>query len=163
MQKLNDYINKVITGKKLYSIIGKMPLIKFMHDDDKHYDMEYKDGWNEDVLLFNPTGSCSEGGIYFTLLSHYSCFYKDYGKYARLVKVEDDSKIYVEQGKLKCREVWFNKKEPKEILIKKLFDEYIKYNKKHAYEIIYLNLINDSSLIDYIDPEKRTNVITNII
>lgn len=38
---------------------------KLTCESENHFDLQYHDGLNEDVLPFNPDGSCQPGGLYF--------------------------------------------------------------------------------------------------
>lgn len=43
-----------------------MNFYKILSEEEVQYGMKYHDGLNEDILPFNPTGSCMPGGIYFS-------------------------------------------------------------------------------------------------
>ena len=45
-------------------------LVRICNPDKKHYNYEWHDGENIDILPFISEGSCSEGGLYFTTLEH---------------------------------------------------------------------------------------------
>ncbi len=58
-----------------------MPLLKFMNDDDRHYEMIYGTGFNEDLKEFDNTGNCQSDGIYVTVTTldnHYN-YINQYG------------------------------------------------------------------------------------
>jgi hypothetical protein len=40
--------------------------IKFINKEKKHFGFSYKIGLNQDILQFDPSGSCKKGGLYFT-------------------------------------------------------------------------------------------------
>lgn len=124
-RNLNELMYKTITGKQLKEIIGSMPLLKFMNDDDQHFGMTYHTGINEDCLMFENKSNCSRGGIYVTTLENYESYYTTYGKYARRVDIEDDALIYVEDRKLKCSKVILGERKLKKELLEELVKEYV--------------------------------------
>lgn len=68
--QLDQYVGSVITGKQLNDTLGPIPLLKFMNNDDKHYDLQYKDGINYDILPFDSMHECAKGGIYVTSIEY---------------------------------------------------------------------------------------------
>jgi len=78
---------------------------KFLNDDLKHYDFEYKLGLNVDILPFNPIDECSGGGLYFCEESNCHIFWKDYGKKLALIEIPDDARVYVERDKFKADKI----------------------------------------------------------
>ena len=46
-------------GAQFYKVLAK---------DLKHFDLTYKLGSNKDHNIFNPSGRCQKGGLYFTIL-----------------------------------------------------------------------------------------------
>ena len=58
-----------------------------------HNDFEYKIGYNEDSVKFNPEGSCRPGGFYFTTVEHIHRFL-DYGNHIREVLLLENSQVY---------------------------------------------------------------------
>ena len=45
-------------------------LVRICRPNKKHYDYEWHDGENVDILPFKAEGYCSEGGLYFTTLKY---------------------------------------------------------------------------------------------
>ena len=135
-KSLKELSYMTITGKQLKEIIGDMPLLKFMFDNDQHYGMKYRTGVNEDLLEFKNDDMCSSGGIYVTTLDNFNHYCGHYGSYARRVHIEDDALIYVEDKKLKCNKVTLSEREPNKDLIRKLFLEYV--SNKNNEEILKL-------------------------
>lgn len=125
-KELEDLENQTITGKQLKEIIGDMPLLKFMNNNDRHFEMTYKTGVNKDVIEFDNTGCCSSGGIYVTTLGHSHNYSNSYGDFARRVHIDDDALIYIESSKLKCNKVTLDEKKLKDELMDELFSEYVR-------------------------------------
>ncbi len=80
--------------------------IKLTNSSEIHYNFKYQTGLNIDVLDFNPTGSCSSGGLYFTDLTnmHYWLNHLYDIKYLRYVTLLDNEPIYVEDNKYKVKQ-----------------------------------------------------------
>ena len=78
---------------------------KLTNEDENHNRFQFKDGLNIDFNTFNPTGSCSKGGLYFTEYDKISLWI-NYNfqnmKYIRKVEILDDSKVYIEENKFKA-------------------------------------------------------------
>src|SRR5271156_5210077 len=149
MDNLTQYIGQELTGKRVKELLNGMPLLKFMNDNDKHYNMIYKDGLNEDVLSFNPSNECSSGGIYITTLDNYDHFYDGYGNYAREVIIPDDARVYIEEDKMKCNKVILKEKKNKVDLLKDLFNK----NLEISLKVIKQN----GNVLRFIEQEFRTN------
>jgi hypothetical protein len=93
-----------ITGKEFTEKYPNAELIKFTNKDDLHNGYQYKEGLNELDGPFNEEPICAKGGLYF-------CFKKDCGRWveyrnmkmenAWCVKIPDDAKIVIMDGKMK--------------------------------------------------------------
>lgn len=148
MDFLKEHENKVLSGKEVKEIMGKLSayFIKFTNDTDKHYGMKYVTGLNVDIVPFNPRGSCSEGGIYFCHI--YSCFdyIYAYGDFARQVILPDDAKIYVEKEKVKADKVILGEKFSKKNLVREMMRNASildpNRTKKCLMEILKVSVIN---------------------
>ena len=151
--KIDNFIGHLVSGAVLTEILGTMPLLKFMNDNDIHYGMKYVDGYNKDILPFNPSRECCKGGIYITALNNCNEFSGSYGQYAREVIVGPGTRIYVEKKKFKCEEVWLGKRKPKDELIRELFNKYALTCQPGALQRIIESNVN---LIQWIDPQIRT-------
>ncbi len=141
----DNIISTVITGKELKKLYPTDHFfIKFMNNNDTHYNMTYKDGFNTDILDFNPNNKCSSGGMYFIDLYNFSRWDR-YGDYLRIVSFKNSDNIYIENGKFKCHEFHLSKK----ILISDFINE---LNETFQYIIIkqnykYLRYIDQNSKI----------------
>ncbi len=115
-KSFKEYKYKVLDGAEFKKIFGGNIFVKLTNKKETHFGMEYKTGLNEDHLEFNPTGSCSPGGLYFTIL-HYASHYMNYKmKYYRTVTLLDDSPVYIEDKKFKTKKfILSDKKELSEL------------------------------------------------
>jgi ribosomal protein L12E/L44/L45/RPP1/RPP2 len=148
---LEDLFGLTISGKQLKQILGSMPLLKFMHDDDQHYGMKYQTGANEDLLEFENSSSCSRGGIYVTTLDNCMHYVGSYGFYARQVSIDDDALVYVENDKLKCNKVTLGPRVEKNQLIRQLLSEFMNDNKSEDKEPGIIRMFDQSpALFRYI-------------
>lgn len=153
MSELDQLVGHTINGDQLNHILNGMPLVKFMLDDDVHYNMKYITGYNKNIEPFKGSGECSPGGIYITTLNNCNRFFNNYGNYAREVWVNSDTMVYVERNKLKCNEVWLGERKLIDELLKELFLRYAS-----VCEPIKFSQIIESRgyLIRWVDPKIRT-------
>jgi hypothetical protein len=150
----DQYIGSVLFGDQLNRLLGSIPLIKFMHNDDKHYGMQYKSGMNHDIRPFDSI-TCSGGGIYFTTIEYWESHVWTYGDSGREVQIPDNAYVYIEShGKLKCSHIWLGDREEKFKLIHRLFDQYIKKSNSHDsnFDIVHRILSINIQSINHIDP-----------
>lgn len=68
---------------------------KFLNRDKRHYDFDYKLGLNIDTKEFNASGSCKEGGLYFTTNKDILTF-TEFGCHLACVTLLKDAKYYVD-------------------------------------------------------------------
>ncbi len=117
-----------------------------MNNNDKHYNMTYKDGENTDILDFNPSSKCASGGLYFTDLYNFDKWnsWNKNGQYLRIVSFKDDEKIYVENTKFKCHSFHLSEKILINKFIKNLDEKYQKIIIKQHNK--YLKLLDESFL-----------------
>jgi len=59
-----------------------------------HHGMKYKEGYNEDIISFNPSGNCLPGGLYFTCEDIFAFWHFGSDVY----EVEPIGEIYEELG-----------------------------------------------------------------
>ncbi len=101
---IHKHVFQVLSGKEFKKIFSGIVFVKLTNEEEIHGKINYKTGFNEDVLEFNPTGECSSGGMYFTTLLDIYMFMNINGTemvYYREVVLDDDSKVYVENCKFK--------------------------------------------------------------
>ncbi len=159
---IEQFVGKTISGQKLNELLGGMPLLKFMNDDDVHFGMQYVTGNNLDILSFNGSGDCCKGGLYVTTLKYFIHFYDRYGAYARRVRINPDALVHVEINKLKCDEIYLEDKILKDDLLKILFMEYLQYLdnlSKDVMEDFLLSMVvvkSNGYVIQFISEDMRT-------
>ena len=73
-----------------------MNYYKITNEEEKHNNMQYKDGLNVDILPFNPKGDCESGGIYFSREDILA--FLEYGPWIRKVELPEDAKVYENPG-----------------------------------------------------------------
>ena len=83
-----------LTGLKFKEIYGT-EFYKILKNDLCHHNFQYVEGENIDTIKFNPSGSCSPGGLYFTNLKNIY-YFLNYGKKVCQVIIDDDSLVYIE-------------------------------------------------------------------
>jgi hypothetical protein len=162
---LKDLFGLTISGKQLKQILGSMPLLKFMNDDDLHYGMKYQTGINEDLLEFENSSSCSRGGIYVTTLDNCMHYVGSYGFYARQVSIDDDALVYVEDKKLKCNKVRLGPRVEQNQLIRQLLSEFMDENKSEDKKPEIIRMFDQSSaLFCYIKiDDKNEDMVIRLI
>jgi hypothetical protein len=66
---------------------------KLTNAEENHNGFKYKDGYNFDIVAFDPTGSCKPGGLYFTKLEHLYQF-EGFGTNLREVRIPKNIAVY---------------------------------------------------------------------
>jgi hypothetical protein len=66
--------------------------LKITNKAELHNRLQYHDGLVEDIVPFEPKGSCVSGGIYFTT-PEYICGFIDYGVWIREVTIPEDAQM----------------------------------------------------------------------
>ena len=85
--------NKAYEGTKFY---------KFLNYNLIHYGVKYELGLNIDPIEFNPTNTCSKGGLYFSEKNKCHLHYRHYGFKLALIEIPNDARVYVEDSKFKA-------------------------------------------------------------
>ena len=75
---------------------------KVLRKSCKHYNFTYKHGLNVDHLPFNPTESCSKGGLYFAELSNLPLWIYFEGFYIAKVTIPSEATVYIEATSFKA-------------------------------------------------------------
>jgi len=87
------------------SLIQNKKFYKFTNYEELHHGLQYNSGVNVDPIPFNPSGECSEGGMYFfeqSQLLHYPSYVQMRDVWwIREVILLPTSKVYKEQNKYK--------------------------------------------------------------
>jgi len=93
---MNDFCGLKIFGEDFNRLmkILKLKPVKLLTYDKRHNDFTFKHGLNIDTKSFNPSGSCSQGGLYFTFESYISQW-QEYGDHVMVwisdIKIPDDA------------------------------------------------------------------------
>lgn len=112
----DDLDGFTVTGKIFNTILKKLNIIpiKLTNSTEIHNRLQLKDGLNIDHIPFNPTGSCSKGGIYFCDLNKINLWlsYKDNRMvHYRFVIIPDDANVYIETNKYKADQLILGERE----------------------------------------------------
>ena len=83
-------------------------LYKILKPNMKHFNYQWREGVNIDVLPWNPSGSCEPGGLYFTTIDQLHNYAQN--PYAQCwvgrVTLDDNEEVWQEQGKWKAHRVF---------------------------------------------------------
>jgi hypothetical protein len=94
----------ILTGSEFKAKYPNTKFYKLTNKSENHNGFQFIDGINIDTQKFNPSCTCSKGGLYFTELNKIAKWIS-YGeqnmKYIREVKILDDSQICIEENKFK--------------------------------------------------------------
>src|SRR5579872_6702491 len=102
------YIQQCITGKVFNHIYSDRCFVKLTNSYENHNGFQFTDGLNVDTNIFNPSGSCRKGGIYFTDIEEAGRWIMYGGstmRYMRQVLVPDNAKVYIEENKFKADKI----------------------------------------------------------
>lgn len=69
--------------------------IKFINSNNNHFGFKYNIGLNIDIKQFDPTGSCTSGGLYFTEIK-YAFKWMTYGTNIALIELCPDAIFYID-------------------------------------------------------------------
>ena len=97
-----NFAGQVFSGKE-FNRLFPYEYRKYVKKSMKHYDFQYKIGFNRDInkLTLN---SCSAGGLYFTTKNK-SYGYSNWGERLFRVKIPDTAEVFIEDGKMKASEI----------------------------------------------------------
>ena len=91
-----------VSGEEFNRIKGSLRLWRFTEKTERHRSVQYQTGLNVDPIKFNPSRTCSAGGLYFcdetqvvTMLNYFHL------EFAREVTLLPDSRVWVEGNKYK--------------------------------------------------------------
>jgi hypothetical protein len=76
--------------------------LKITNEAEIHNNLQYHDGLVEDILPFQPEGSCVPGGIYFTTTEHI-CEFLNYGVWIREITIPEDAQMVQDPDENKWR------------------------------------------------------------
>lgn len=134
------------TLEELYDNYPNTKFFRITNEKELHNGMQYKTGINEDILPFNPTSTCSSGGLYF-FADYQMHTYKKYvidPYYIREVTFDglEDVLIYDEGDKIKANKFILSERE--------LFKDALKIIKPTSHNVKEFINLNPES-INYIN------------
>ena len=159
------------SGAEFNKIYKDTKLYKFLNDDLKHYDFEYRHGLNGDTKQFNPTSTCSEGGLYFCEKSKCYLYWDHYGEKLAIIEIPDDARVYVEEDKFKTNKLVINKIMDfcdvdddfwMDILMHPDSGYVLKYVKKQTYDICKSAVQQNGRALKYVEEEFKTDELCTI-
>ena len=111
----NIFQNGTCTGKEFTDYYNKSntKFYKILKEDLVHNRYKFIDGLNIDPIPFNPKGSCSAGGFYFTeydKIAHWLTYTKNL-TYIAEITIPDDAQVYIEENKFKTDKFILNLKD----------------------------------------------------
>ena len=115
---MEEYIMTEITGKLFNKLNGKKKLFKILNNNLCHYGFKYKEGYNIDTVMFNPSYECQPGGLYFCE-ERFLFDFINYGTKIATVEILDDARVYVENRKFKVNKIILSN-----IILLKDFDKF---------------------------------------
>jgi hypothetical protein len=105
----------MITGEQFNKEYKDYKFVKLTKETEIHNGFQFQTGLNIDHVKFNPAGSCSPGGIYFTDYNKY-ILWLSYGNksmyWMRGVHVPNDAQVYVEKNKFKADKIILDERRP---------------------------------------------------
>ena len=98
-------VHTVLTGKEFNSMHSDKKFYKVLNDSLCHFGFTYAAGLNVDTQLFNPSSTCSAGGLYFCEEEHLHLYLFSYGYICATVSIPDDALVYKEDTKYKANQL----------------------------------------------------------
>jgi hypothetical protein len=133
--------------------------VKLLNNEKKHYDFQYKIGLNEDIIQFNPSGSCLSGGLYFTTYEHIEKFIS-YGMNIAYIQLCEDALFYCDPGNFKWKTNKFiitkikqTEKQCKFTVQQNGFA--LKYVEEQTEEICKLAVQNNGLALEYVEEQTE--------
>jgi hypothetical protein len=105
----------MISGEQFNKDYKDYKFVKLTNETENHNDFQFQTGLNIDRVKFNPVGSCSPGGIYFTDCNKYIRWLSYGGQsmyWIRDVHVPYDAQVYVEKNKFKADKIILDERRP---------------------------------------------------
>jgi len=135
-----------LTYQEFINKIGNERFCKFINKGKKHSNLTYKEGINEDILSFNPNGSCTPGGLYFTNISN-ARHWINYGCYVVFIELCEDAIFYIEPCGTKYKTNKFK--------INKFISLDLKENEEQTEEICKLAVQQDGYTLEYVKEQTE--------
>ena len=154
-------IHTVLTGKEFNALHVDKKFHKVLNDSRCHFGFTYTEGLNVDTQPFNPSSTCSKGGLYFCEEEHLHLYLFSYGSIYATVSIPEDALVYKEDTKYKANQLilhniqpiselplWLDATVTKKIV--KKFGHAIKYTKEPSEEVQRLAVQQNGFVIKYI-------------
>ena len=96
--------SQVLKGKEFHEKHKNKKFVKLTSESCIHNGVKYKEGRIDDILDFDPTGSCKPGGLYFVEFDNFVHWMEYGGKkmvYLWDVEIPNDCEVYDEGNKYK--------------------------------------------------------------
>jgi len=95
----DKYANNIVSGKDFKKLFPKYKAIKIIGNNKNYF--KYNIGLNQDTYKLS-MNKCSHGGLYFCDLSDlYNYLDEDYGYEIAIIRLDDNSNIFIEDKKCK--------------------------------------------------------------
>jgi hypothetical protein len=104
-------MSRVLSGRDFNELYPNTKFYKLTNQLETHNGFKYTDGLNNDTILFNPYGSCSPGGLYFTEYDKIPLWINYANQsmcYIREVIIPYDARIYIEENKIKTNKFYLS-------------------------------------------------------
>ena len=105
-------IHTVLTGKEFNALHADKKFHKVLKNSLCHYDFTYNEGLNVDTQPFNPSSTCSKGGLYFCEEEHLHLYLFSYGSICATVSIPDNALVYKEDTKYKANQLILHNIQP---------------------------------------------------
>ena len=105
-------IHTVLTGAEFNALHADKKFYKVLNDSRCHYDFTYTAGLNVDTQPFNPSSTCSKGGLYFCEEEHLHLYLCSYGSICATVSIPEDALVYKEDTKYKANKLILHNIQP---------------------------------------------------
>ena len=98
-------IHTVLTGKEFNALHADKKFYKVLKNSLCHFGFIYNEGLNVDTQPFNPSSTCSKGGLYFCEEEHLPLYLFSYGSICATVSIPEDALVYKEDTKYKANKL----------------------------------------------------------
>ena len=105
-------IHTVLTGKEFNALHADKKFHKVLNNTFCHYSFTYTEGLNVDTQPFNPSSTCSKGGLYFCEEEHLHLYLCSYGSICATVSIPEDALVYKEDTKYKANKLILHNIQP---------------------------------------------------
>ena len=105
-------LHNVLTGTEFNSLHADKKFYKVLNDTLCHFDFTYTEGLNVDTQPFNPSSTCSKGGLYFCEEEHLHLYLFSYGSICATVSIPDNALVYKEDTKYKANQLILHNIQP---------------------------------------------------